>query len=87
MKKELDEFVEKQLERFPEQDVLIHYERGDFKITHGFFTWNGHNHSLTTIGELRRDGWEKSDIKELRDDAKRFTVIEHSFGKFEVKDE
>jgi hypothetical protein len=56
MKKPLDEFVEKQLEKFPDKDVLVYYECGDFRITHGFFTWNGHSHSPTTISELRSEG-------------------------------
>jgi hypothetical protein len=32
-----------------------------------------------------RERWEKSDIKELRDDAERITIIEHPLGKLEVK--
>lgn len=84
MNKKLDEFVEQQLSKFPDKDVLVYYERGEFKITHGFFTWNGHSHTRTTISELIKDGFEKSDIKELRDESKKIFIVEQSFDKFEV---
>lgn len=86
MNKRLDEFVEQQLKNFPEKDVIVHYERGEFKVTLGFFAWNGYTHSQTTIRELREEGWEKSDIKELRDDAKRICVVDNGINKFEVVD-
>lgn len=87
-KSELDEFVEQQLERFPDTDVIVHYERkwGDFKIVLGFFAWDGHCHARTTIRELREDGWEKADIKVLRDDAKRICIVDNGIDGFEVVD-
>jgi len=84
MNTELNEFIEQQLEKFSDKDVIIHYERGDLRLTLGFFAWNGYNHERTTLSELREDGWEKSDIKELRNDAKRICIIEHSPNIFEM---
>jgi hypothetical protein len=85
MNKNIDEFVDKILEKHSEADVLVYYERGSLKITYGFFVWNGHNHSKTTISELRADGFEKSDIKELRDEAHRVFIVEKALGILEEK--
>jgi hypothetical protein len=77
--------VEKGLERYPNKDVLIYYKRGELHITYGFYIWNGFSHAKTTIGELLLEGFEKSDIKELRLNAERFLIIEEPFGLFEIK--
>jgi hypothetical protein len=84
VKKETDERVVQELNHYPNQDVLVFYQRGVFKITWGFYIWNGNNHTATTFTELREDGFEKEDIKELRSEASRFTVIEKSLGELEV---
>jgi len=85
MNKELEEFIHKELEKYPEKDVLVYYERIS-KLTWGFYIWNGIVHERTSITELREEGFEKSDIKELRNDAERFTVIEDHNG-FRVEKE
>jgi hypothetical protein len=85
MNRELDEFIEQQLVGFPDQDVLVYYERSGLKLTYGFFVWNGYAHDHTTISELLRDGFEKSDIKELRSESKKILVIEKLFREFEVE--
>lgn len=83
MKKEkLMEVVNKELEKYLNRDVLVYYERVPYTL--GFFTWSGHVHVQTTITELRQEGFEKSDIKELRDEADRFLVVEEA-GNFRIE--
>jgi hypothetical protein len=84
MNEKLDEFLEQELEKFPSKDVIVYYERNNIKLTYGFYAWGGHNHSRITISEFIRDGFEKSDIKELREEAEKITVIETSLDQFEV---
>jgi hypothetical protein len=84
MNQALEEYILEQLDKFKEQDVIIYYD-GKIKLTYGFFVWNGYSHTETTIAELLKDGFEKRDIKELRSEAKRITIIEGSFNQFEVK--
>lgn len=83
-KEALEIIVEKELEQYPEKDVLVYYQRGDIHLTHGFYAWDGYSHRRTTISELLQDGFEKSDIKELRADASKFLIVEGILGKFEV---
>lgn len=87
MNYELGEYITQQLERFPEQDVLVHCERQGLRFTFGFFVWSGYSHTQMTITELRQDGFEKEDIRELRSTAKKILVVEDIFRKFEVSDE
>lgn len=87
MNEELDEFVEQQLEKFKNKDILVHYERGTIKVTYGFFTWSEHGHVRTTLSELLENGFEKSDIKELRDEAKKILIIEKLPNEFEMIEE
>jgi hypothetical protein len=76
--------IEKELEQYPEKDVLVYYQREHLHLTYGFFVWTGHVHEQTTLSELLQDGFEKSDVKELRADASKFLVVEFA-GKFKVK--
>ncbi len=77
--------IEKELESYHDKDVLIYYQRGSLHVTHGFFIWNGFSHTNTTISELLLEGFEKSDIKELRLSAEKFLIIEKSSKEFEIK--
>ncbi len=85
MKTDIDNRIEDELKNYSNQDVLIYYKRESFNIIWGFYVWNGHTHTQTTFTKFREDGFEKSDIKELRGEAAKFTLIEKSLNEFEVK--
>jgi len=84
MNEKLEEYIMEQLDRFPEKDVVVYY-KGYINLTYGFFVWSGYSHVETTIAELRQEGFEKSDIKELRDEAKKIVIIEKEIGEFDVQ--
>jgi len=83
-KEALEMLISKELEQYPEKDVIVYYQKEKIHVTYGFFTWSGFVHEQTTLSELLRDGFEKSDIKELRADASKFLVVEFA-GVFQVK--
>ena len=84
MNEEINERIEQELENYSNKDVLVHYECETFEMTWGFYVWNGHNHTRTTLTELLKDGFEKSDVKELRDEASKFTIIDKPTADFEI---
>lgn len=84
MTKEIDEIVNKELENYPNKDVRVYYQRESYGIVWGFFTWNGYGHTPMTFTEFREAGFEKSDIKELREEAAKLTIIAKSLGTFET---
>jgi hypothetical protein len=81
---EINERIEQELVNYSNRDVLVYYKRDSHKVTWGFYVWNGNNHTRTTLTELLADGFEKSDVKELRDEASRFIIVEKLPGEFEV---
>jgi hypothetical protein len=85
MNEEIEERIEQELGNHPNKDVLVYYRRDDFEVTWGFYVWNGHSHTHTTLTEFLADGFEKSDIKELRDEADKFMIIDKSVDEFEIK--
>jgi len=78
-------YIEKELLKYAGKDVIVYYERGLLKLTWGFYVWSGHSHTPITLTELREDGFEKGDIKELRSEAVKFTVVEVTLNEFETK--
>lgn len=80
----VEEYIEKELGNHPNRDVLVYYERGPLKLMWGFYIWNGYGHTVTTLTELREEGFERGDIKELKAEAIKLTIIE-TFGKFKTK--
>jgi hypothetical protein len=71
------------LEEYSGKDVLVFHTRSGLHMTTiGFFTWDNYTHCETTLVSLREDGWEKKDIKDLRNQAVRILIKEDSCGKF-----
>lgn len=86
MNKRYSELVEQYLLKFPGKDVLVYFNCRNLKPgTFGFYIWNGNSHSQTTISELlHRDGFEKSEIKELRNEAAKIYLVENMSGDLEI---
>ena len=71
------------LEEYSGKDVLVFHIRRDLHIAPiGFFTWDSYTHCETTLASLREDGWNKKDIKDLRNQAVRVLIKEDDCGKF-----
>lgn len=93
MNEELENFIQEQLTNYPKQDVLVYYKFNQIEMTYGFFTWTEGGHVQTFISELIAEGFEKKDIKEFRDGAKKITVTEEintfklADGKFPMEEE
>lgn len=81
----LEDVMCDQFEKVPRKDVLVYYERETLHLTYGFYTWNNGFHSETTISELLQEGFEKSDIKELRSDAVKFHIKRAGVCEFDVE--